>query len=120
MIDPSDRELTADIETAVRAIPGVTAIFRPGSLVSKTVDAAARSIGVRDRSEPLIGIDWSPDGAQVEVAISVDDAAGSVETSRRVHAAIGAVCTARGITPGKTSVTVVHIGDTTSAKGPSR
>ena len=119
MIEPKDRELAADIETTVRAIPGVTALFRTGSIVSKVVDAGAQILGIQDDGAPLIRLERPPEGPRVEVAIGVCATVGAVETSGRVHAAIGALCTDQGFNPAEIRVTVVHIDDTPT-KGSSR
>lgn len=112
MIGPKDRELAADIETTVRAIPGVTTLFRTGSIVSKVVDAGVQMLGIQDDGAPLVRLERSPEGPRVEVAIGVHATMGAVETSGRVHEAIVALCTDQGFNPAEIHVTVVHIDDT--------
>lgn len=115
MTEPIDRELAVDIEAAVRAAPGVTGLFRVGGVISMVVDAGARAAGISGEGSSLARVERSADGLRVEVAIGVDAAAGSVGSSRRVHEAIDALCTARGLLPAEIHVTVVHVDDTSRA-----
>ncbi len=119
MMEPADRELAARIEAAVRAVPGVTEVFRMGGLVSKVVDAGAQILGIQDGETSPVRMERSADGCRVEVALGVDNSAGAVETTRRVQAAIGALGAAQGAALAEIRVTVVHI-DETSMNGPSR
>ncbi len=120
MNQPQHWALIADIETTIRAVPGVTGIFRAGGPVSKAVDMGARIIGGQDGTGHLIRVDQSPEGVRIDVAIGVHATASAVETSSRVHAAISALCAAHHITPAEIQVTVVQIDDTTQMKGPQQ
>ncbi|GAA4487160.1 hypothetical protein [Microbacterium panaciterrae] len=113
MSDPRDQELVEDIETAVRAIPGVTGIFRSGTTVAKVVDAGARLLGIRDADASLVRLEQTPEGARVEVAVGVQSSAGAVATTTRVHAAIDALCAGRRIGSVQIRITVVHVDDAT-------
>ncbi len=116
MKDPICGELAADIETTVLAIPGVTAVFRPGGVISNVVEAAAQVLGNEENPAPLVRIDQTAEGVRVGVAIGVGSSAGAVETTRRVQAAIGALSTSHGVIPAEIHVTVVHV-DGSPAKG---
>lgn len=109
--------LAADIEFATRAIPGVTALFRAGSLASNVLDAGARAIGIRDDSDPLIRLERTPEGLRVDIAIGVQDHAGSVETIRRIQAAVRAVIADHHCATADIRITVVHINATTTQGG---
>ena len=104
-------QVAADIETTVRAIPGVTAIFRSGTTVSKVVDAGARLLGIREDDAPLVRVDQTPKCIRVEVAVGVHEAAGASDTARRVHAAIDDLLARRSTAPRNIRLTVVHIDD---------
>jgi len=111
MIDPTDQAMALDIETAVRAVPGVTTVFRTGGIISKAVDAGAHLLGAQQNRAPLVRWEHTPEGPRVEASIGVHTGAGAAETSRRVHATISALCSDRGFTPAEIRLTVVHIDD---------
>lgn len=118
MMEPADRELAADIEATVRAVPGVTEVFRMGGLVPRVIDAGGQTLGIQHDETSHVRVERSADGDRVQVAIGVDSSAGAVETTRRIQAAIGALGAAQGAALTEIRVTVVHIDDT-SMKGPS-
>lgn len=103
--------LAADVEAVVRGVPGVTAIFRSGTSVSKVVDAGARLLGIRDDDAPLVRVEETPEGIRVEAAIGVHGAARASETVRRAHAAIDALLAQHVTVPAEIHLTVVHIDD---------
>ena len=113
MTTSQEHALASDIELATRAMPGVGALFRVGSLASNALDAGARAIGIRDHSDSLIRLDQTPAGLRVDIAIGVQAHAGAVETTRRVHAAVRAVIAEQHRAPANIRITVVHIDDTT-------
>ena len=117
MTTSQEHALAADIEVAIRAMPGVAALFRAGSLASNVLDAGARAIGLRDDSDPLIHLDQTPEGLRVDIAIGVQDHAGAVETIRRVHAAVRAVIAEHLSAAADIRITVVHVNDTTKKEG---
>jgi hypothetical protein len=117
MTTSQEHALAADIEVAIRAMPGVAALFRAGSIASNVLDAGARAIGLRDDSDPLIRLDERPDGLRVDIAIGVQDHVGAVETIRRVHAAVRAVTAEHDPAAVDIRITVVHISDTMSQGG---
>lgn len=105
---PMGHGLSHDIETAIRAVPGVTEVFRTGGILSNVVNSGSAFLGVR-QDEPRIGWRETPDGPYIEVGIGVNAAAGAVDTSHRVHEAITALCTDRGSSPAGVRITVVHV-----------
>lgn len=107
--------LAADIETAVLAVPGVTAMFRSGNTVSKVVDAGARLLGIRDEDAPLVQVEQTPEGLRVEVAIGVLGSAGAAQTARRAHAAIDAASSRHRAGSVDIRITVVHVDDSAPA-----
>lgn len=104
--------LATDIEVAVRAIPGVSTLFRSGTLVSNAIDAGARLIGIREDSAPRVQLEQAPDGLRADIAIGIRERAGAVETIRRVEAAVRAVIAERNSEPADIRITVVHIDET--------
>ena len=111
MTTSQEQVLCEDLETSVRATPGVTTIFRSGTIVSNAIDAGARLLGVREEDSPLIRVETTPQGARVEVAIGVRADVGAVQTTPRVHAAIGQVLARHGIVATEIRITVVHVED---------
>lgn len=111
MTEPTDQAMAEDIESAIRAVPGVASIFRTGGILSKVADARTQLFGAQQNEAPLIRWEHGPEGRRVEAAIGVHACAGATETSRRVQAAIAAMCAGRGYTSVEISLTVVHIDD---------
>jgi hypothetical protein len=104
-----EQALSSEIEAAVRAVPGVSGLFRVGTLAN-AIDAGVRLLGIRDGS-PFVRLERSPDGLRADIAIGVHEHAGAVETIRRVQAAASAVIAAQHPAPADVRVTVVHIND---------
>lgn len=112
MTEPTSQTMAADIETAVRAVPGVTTIFRTGGIISRVVDAGAQLLGTPEDEVPLIRWEHhAVEGSRVEAAIGVHNGAGAADTSCQVHAAITMLCADRGYFPVEVRLTVVHIDD---------
>lgn len=116
MNDPVDVKLAADLETTVLAIPGVTAVFRTGGVISNVVETATHVLGSNEDPAPLVRVHRTAERVRVEVAIGVDSTAGAVETTYRVQAAIRALSISRGALSAEIQVTVAHI-DGSPAKG---
>lgn len=112
MISPVDQAMTADIEAAIRTVPGVTTLFRAGGVISKAVDVGAQLLGTPQAELPLIRWEHqSAKNARVEAVFGVHADAGATETSRKAHAAITSLCADRGYSPVAIHLTVVHIDD---------
>lgn len=114
MTELTDHTMAADIEAAVRAISGVSAIYRAGGIISKVIDAGAQLLGVQPREAPLVRWEDTSDGARVDIAIGVHGSAGAAGTSRRVHDAIDALCADRGYAAVQIRITVVHVDEDTT------
>ncbi len=114
MTEKYGQQLVDDIDTTVRAIPGVTALFSSRGAASNLVDAGAKVLGIRAADTSPIRLEHAEGGPRVEIAIGVQAAAGAVETSCRVQAAIRALCAAQNVVLSEIHVTVVHIDDTPS------
>lgn len=112
MTTSHEHTVGADIERAVRAVSGVAALFRAGTLASNVLDAGARVIGIRDDLAPFVRLDQTPDALRVDIAIGVHQYAGAVETIRRVQTAARAVIEEQHLASAKIRITVVHINDT--------
>lgn len=110
-----DRSMIADeIETAVRATPGVVALYRAGSLVQNVLIAGAEALGLAQEAS-LVAIDGEP--ATVRVSIGVHDEAGAMASVRRAHEAVVAVLATHGITDATVQLTVAHVAEAPSAPG---
>ncbi|MGI6879616.1 hypothetical protein [Microbacterium sp. gxy059] len=117
MTASQERTLAADIELATRAIPGVSALFRAGTLVSNVLEAGAWVIGIRDDSDPLIRLEQTPEGLRADIAIGVHEHVGAVETIRQVQAAVRAVVEEQHLVVADMRITVVHVSDATRRGG---
>lgn len=115
--DDLDLALAADIEAAVRTVPGVVAVYRPGSTASKVVDTAARLLGIRDEAAPLIRLAQTPDGLRVEIAIGVHASEGAPDTARRAHTAVQALLAHHSAPAAGIHLTVVHVDETAPRNG---
>ncbi|GAA2016374.1 hypothetical protein [Microbacterium ulmi] len=102
------RQAATAVEAAVRATPGVSEVYRSGSLVSSIVDAGARLIGLRGDA-PLVVIDGEGANAHVAVSIGVDAASGAAQTCRAVHAAVAESLPEHGLSGAVLSITVAHV-----------
>lgn len=112
MNTPDDPALAADIEAAVRAAPGVAALYRSGSLVSNAIDTGARLLGLRE-DESLVRLVRDTEGLRIELSIGVLGAESSAVTALRTHEVIEALLASRHVTDTEIRVTVVHVGDAT-------
>lgn len=111
MNDSTDQVVAAEIEAAVRALPGVTGIFRAGGILSKLADAGAEVLGGPEHRAPAVRWENGANGARAEVSIGVRASAGAAETGARAHEAVSAVCVERGIVGAEVRITVVHIDE---------
>lgn len=117
MTDPQRRDLANGVEAAVRAVPGVYALFPAGGLAGKAIDIGSRLIGVRAGDASLVRVE-STDGEElhVDIAVGVREHAGTVATARRVqHAARSAIAERRS-TRAQIRITVVHIENSTDSE----
>lgn len=104
-------DLAAAIETTVRAVPGVTAIFRSGGTPHKVLEAGARLVGLQDADAPLVRVEESPQHISVDVAIGVGEDAGAVATTERVRSVVAAVLPQDQNLTSEVRITVVHIDE---------
>jgi len=104
-----ERGLAAVIESAVRAVPAVTNVFRSGSLVGNAMAAAAEHLGIGETGTPLVSVGVEDAGVRVEVSIGAASSAPVAETVREVQRAIDAAADAAGTTVTSSRVTVVHV-----------
>ncbi|QNA91968.1 hypothetical protein [Microbacterium sp. Se63.02b] len=102
-------ELAVHIEEAVRATPGVRAVFRSGSLISNLLRAGAAALGTRKDDEPIVAVVSSGDGVVVEASIGVDSDSRSEDILRAVQAEIDAILVERGVRRQSITLTVVHV-----------
>ncbi|MBP6684906.1 MAG: hypothetical protein KA158_05735 [Leucobacter sp.] len=112
MTEAPEHLLATEIEHSIRAVPGVTALFRTGSTVSKLLDAGAELVRGSKAAEPLVRLELTPDGARVTAALGARAAMSSVETLALAHSAVETLLTAHGLTAAEIHLTVVHVNGT--------
>ncbi|MGO2112937.1 MAG: hypothetical protein ACTH31_15130 [Pseudoclavibacter sp.] len=109
--------MIADLEAAIRAVPGVASLYRAGGFISTIVDAGARAFGVRDETASPVRLEPSAEGVGVSVALGVDSTSRAIDVIGRVHSAIVAWLGEHDETPTEINLTVVHIDDSANKKG---
>lgn len=109
MTDEPEHLLATEIERSIRAVPGVTALFRTGSTMAKLVDAGAELVRGARGAGPLVRIELAPEGARVTAALGVRAAVSSVETLERVRRVVAAELAAHGHAEAEIHLTVVHV-----------
>lgn len=107
--DEQKTALAGAIEDAVRAVPGVTNVFRSGTLVGKAMTAAAERLGLLGSDSPLVILEFEADGARVEVSVGVGVTSPAATAVRAVRAAIERTLAAEAVAMSSARVTVVHI-----------
>lgn len=107
-----DHTLAADIEAAILATPGVTAVFRTGSTTAKIIASGATVLGLRETNNPLVRIESTTEQISVEVSIGVTGAVSVIDTVKRLHSLISAMSTQITGQPTETRITVAHIDET--------
>ncbi|KAB1862253.1 hypothetical protein [Microbacterium algeriense] len=101
--------LAAEIEGAVRATAGVSAVYRSASVISHLLRAGAAALGVRPEDEPLVSVAETEVGVAVEASIGVESHTRSGDTLRAVRAAVDAVLERQGVRRESLTLTVVHV-----------
>jgi hypothetical protein len=109
MTAESNAALTAEIEAAVRATPGVRSVYRSGSLISNVIGAGAVALGVRSADEPLVSVRRGALGMTVEASIGIDFTRHAADTLRDAHGAIDALLTAQGVLRERITLTIVYV-----------
>jgi hypothetical protein len=104
-----ERALAAAFEAAVRAVPGVTNVFRSGSLVGNAMAAAAEHLGWGEGGAPLVSVALDAEGVSVEVSLGADASSAVGDTVRAVQRAIDEVAHAAGTAVTSCRATVVHV-----------
>ncbi|TFB86320.1 hypothetical protein E3O44_11985 [Cryobacterium algoricola] len=102
--------LAADLETAVRAVPGVSALYPTAPLLATIVGAVVDAITTRTVSPALVSVSNGHAGLSVSTRIGVTDTQSAVSVSRLVYDTIAANPAIRAAEPIDTiSVTVASI-----------
>lgn len=103
----SDR--AAEIEAVVLETPGVVAVYRTGSAVSKLIDAMAEQLtGSEEAANRVTVTQGADDRDEIEIAIGVESDAAAVETAQAVRERVAALFA--GTVPGPlVRITVVHV-----------
>lgn len=110
--------LAAALEQVVRATAGVTALFRPGLPLVRSIASGVRGVSGAEPHAPVVAVEQTPDGLAVEVGISVRAGAGAVATIREVHAGIAELLGRLGVVAGPILVTVVRVEEAGQAEPP--
>jgi hypothetical protein len=108
-------EIATEIEAALRSVPGVSDLYRSGSLVANVVDAGARRLGLRDDAAPLVLVQDAEAGLRVDVALGVHISAGAGATMLAAHRAVRDLLTGRELRDAQIVLTVVHVDDSPTA-----
>ena len=104
-------QLSSQLETAVRAVPGVLNLYATAHIVPSVVGTILSTLTRRDPSLALVTVSDSEQGLTVSASIGVADEGSATEICRRVHDAIAADVTVREAAGVATiSVTVASIG----------
>lgn len=104
-------DLAPRIDAAVRAIPGVENLYRPGALVSNVLDVGAVLLGVREESPTLVAVRSTSEGIEVDIAVGVGAAHSAAHTVRTVADTVRALLAAAGHESAVIRVTVAHVDE---------
>lgn len=107
--------VAAAVEAAVRAVDGVTALYRPGSLASNVLAAGAELIGL-GRETPFVVVDGD-EAPVVRLSIGVRHDAGAADVARRVRDAVLDVLGGHGFAGGSVHLTVSHVSERPASAG---
>lgn len=106
---PEHHLLRVEIERTIRAVAGVTTLFRTGSTVAKVVAAGSELVSGARESAPLVRLDETPEGVRIEASLGVRTDTSGVETLQRVYEAVEALLAAQGVAVAEIALTVVHV-----------
>lgn len=114
-------EVAAEIETAVRAVPGVADLYRPGSPVSNVLDAGTRRLGLGGDAAPLVRFLRRDGEARVEIAMGIHSAAGAAVTTHAVYRVVRDLLADGEHHDARVVLTVVHVHESPLAaeQGPA-
>lgn len=104
----STQELAAELDELIRRIPGVGALYRSGSLLSRAVAAGREALNSAGETAPYVRLSETGTTPTVNVSIGVDGDS-AVETCRSVHDAISARLREHGYPDATIMVTVAHV-----------
>ncbi len=114
MTERDTRAIARNVQTAVEAVSGVSAVFRAGSTARKVIESGMAQLGIRE-SDPTVVVRDGASGMRVDVAIGVQSSAGAAVVAHRAHGAVEAALARDGVTGADIRLTVVHIDDSVSA-----
>ncbi|MDR7384976.1 hypothetical protein [Promicromonospora iranensis] len=106
--------IAAEIEDALRSVPGVCDLYRSGSLVANVADAGARRLGLRDDDTPLVLVQDAGAGLRVDAAMGVHISSGATATMLAAHRAVRDLLTGHELRDAHIVLTVVHVDDSPS------
>jgi hypothetical protein len=101
--------LATDIESSLRAAPGVRGVYRSGTLVSNLIGRGAAALGVSPAAEALVSVTWEGDRVRVEASIGVEAGVGAPAAVRGAHAVVEALLAAEEVESLGIRLTVVHV-----------
>jgi len=114
-MNDNDADLAGDVETVLRAVPGVAALHPAGSAASRIVDAGARALGVLAGDPALVALRRAGDRLRVEAAIAVRSDSRAADAARLAHAAVSVLLARRGEGEAEVRLTVVRIESATES-----
>ena len=104
-------ELSSELESVVRAVPGVDTLYPTEPVVATIVGAIVDALTQRERMSNLVTVTMGEAGINVSVAFRVLNSEPATEVCRLVFDSIVRVLDARSITPiDSIQVTVASIG----------
>lgn len=104
-------ELTAQIEAAALATPGVLSLYRTGSAVTNLIEAGVERLSRGDAAPARVSITGATDAPAVELSLGIAATAGAPETTALVRAQVERVLIAHGVVDPLIRLTVVHVAD---------
>lgn len=106
--------LADELESVVRATPGVVNVYPVGPLVTTVLKSGAYALGLRHEASP-IALEQKGDRLRVTVSIGIHTMLGAPETARSATQAIIDSLAGHGIRHPEVHLTVAHIAETTPA-----
>jgi hypothetical protein len=101
-------QLVEKIDEAVRAVPGVERVYRPGHFAAALRDAGA-ALGIGPAGETTVRTTLGESGVVVEASIGIDGSARAADVLERVRAAIAAVLDGEQILLDMVALTIAHV-----------
>lgn len=110
MNNPTPRAASAALETLVRQVPGVTAIYRPSRTLGQTLSAMKRPLSHEAGDEPLVHVTDTDGRLHVTVTIGTRTEP-ATSTCRTVYDTISDWLREHDLHEGRVEVTVAQVNN---------